>query len=77
MQTENTLDRETNDVYGRCLNLKCIRLGSVFRQFVLSRSSVNYFHYFWYILIGLCGLGVAVLIIQVSEIISVFFFLHL
>ena len=65
MQT-NESTKETTDVYGRHLNVKYVSLGSIFRQFVLSRSSVNYPHYLWPLFLSLCGVGIAVFVTQVS-----------
>ena len=43
--------KTTTDSFGRQVNVKYVYLGSMFRQFVLSRTNVNYFHYLW----PMCG----------------------
>ena len=62
--------KTTSDAYGRKINVKYIYLGSIFRQFVLSRTNVNYFHYVWRMCCFLTGLTFSVLLLQVLRNIS-------
>ena len=63
MQTNKA--KTTSDAYGRKINVKYIYLGSIFRQFVLSRANVNYVHYIWPMCSILTALGFIVLLLQV------------
>ena len=56
--------KTTCDAYGGKINVKYIYLGSIFRQFVLSRTNVNYFHYVWRMCCILTGLTFIVLLLQ-------------
>ena len=64
MQTDRT--KSSLDAFGRHINVKYIYLGSIFRQFVVSRTNVNYFHYVWPTCGALTSLGLAVLFLQVN-----------
>jgi hypothetical protein len=68
MQTNQT--KTTSDAYGREIYVKYIYLGSIFRQFVLSRTNVNYFHYIRTMCVVLTALGFIVLLLQVCTYIA-------